>query len=376
MGAGVSASSARYTLPEYENLREIYRREMAAVFSQEFAKFKEDGMTTEDFEKQIQDTIARAEPKIISRLNNVQTGVGREPQFVDACKAVTESISSKNALTFLCCVDGSDAADLAFDNVLHMRRKIDCLILFHAFSDAKSRELPPAFRPNDIRNKYEAKLVATLTPSKYSLHWEERGDRSALKSLVDIINSYTDDSHPAFQPSAVRPDFVVMGYAGRKGPKTSPTTLGSTADLALRSLTLPCIIIKKPPNDENRKIIMAVSASTELGQTGLDVLLRLVRPRDQLRLIFVIRSEQNHADVTRVSHYYEEELRKVGPVDSMFVPLTVPVSGGHVKDVLVEYVNEEAPDFFAISPHAKPSLSSMTEYLIQNVKSSIILCKV
>lgn len=375
MGSGSSVSAARYVLPEDENLKEIYRREMATVFCQEFAKFKEDGMTTEEFEKQIQDMIVRAEPQIISKLSKAAQG-DREPQFVDACKAVTDHICSANGLSFLCCVDGSDAADLAFKNVLHMRRKIDSLILFHAYSETRAKQLPPAFRPNEIRNKYEAQLVATMTSSKYTIYWEERGERSALQALIDVLNSYTNDSHPALQPTAVRPDFVVMGYAGRKGPKTSPTTLGSTADLALRSLALPCIIVKKPPNDENRKFFMGVNTDTDLGQKGFDVLLRLLRPRDQLRLIFVVKSDHDHSEIARVTHYYEEVLRKEGPVDSCFVPLIVPATGGTVKDVLVEYINEENPDFFAISPHAKASLSSMTEFLIRHVKTSVILCKV
>lgn len=276
---GAAGSSARYSIPEDENLREIYRREMAVVFSDEFSRFKEDGMSQEDFEKKIQDMIVKAEPQIVSRIKAVNESADRQPEFVAACKAMSDNISSRNAITFLCCVDGSDAADLAFKNVMHMRRKIDSLVLFHAFSDSKSKELPPAFRPNTIQNKYESQLVATLTSSKYTLYWKERGERSALDTLVDTVNSYTDNSHPAFLPTATCPDFVVMGYAGRKGPKTSPTTLGSTADLALRSLVLPCIIIKTPPRDDNRKIIMAVNSNTDVGHKGLSVLLRLIHPR-------------------------------------------------------------------------------------------------
>ena len=46
-----------------------------------------------------------------------------------------------------------------------------------------------------------------------------------------------------------------------------------------------------------------------------------------------------------------------------------------LTELMTRYVNHENPDFFAIAPRTQHSLTSLTEYLINHVQSSIVLCK-
>jgi hypothetical protein len=126
----------------------------------------------------------------------------------------------------------------------------------------------------------------------------------------------------------------------------------------------------------------------------LDVLLRLVYPRDTLQLIHFAPVGVLDADLNLIREYYESELRRVGPVNSQFRVITLPANNNNVASVgtegggggnigngstlaetVAEYVNENDPDFFALSPRAKESLSGISEYLIQNVRCSVVLCK-
>mmetsp|Transcript_4051 Transcript_4051/g.6279 ORF Transcript_4051/g.6279 Transcript_4051/m.6279 type:complete len:393 (+) Transcript_4051:121-1299(+) len=391
MGSAAStsaASSKKYVISDSDEALALCRKQLSSVFAEEFASFKGDASDGE-FQEKINSILMENQSKILSTLvespdeqttnkpsEEHSNDTTNEADFTLTCKTVADRISSKGALTFLCCVDGSDAADLAFKTVLHMRRKRDILVMFHAYCEEKVKTTLPNFKPDAIRSRYESQLIAQIPSSQYAFQWETRGNRSVLGTLISLLKRYKLDSQKLFLPTASCPDFVVLGYAGRKGPKSGPTTLGSTADLALRSLTVPCIIAKKPAQDGPRKYIMAVNRSPE-SETGLDVLMRLIYPRDSLICVHVTRRHENDTDTTeeqRVKQYYETQLTRFAPLDSQFITLDVPL-GENSKDVLVEYVNNLDPDYFAIAPRAKPSLSSMTEFLIKNIRTSLILCK-
>ena len=78
-----------------------------------------------------------------------------------------------------------------------------------------------------------------------------------------------------------------------------------------------------------------------------------------------------------------QQLQLYGPKNSKFKSLKVHVSSdedklvtlGRVQRTLVRYVNKSNPDFFAIAPRAKMDYSSVTEYVIGHVTSSVIICR-
>lgn len=53
--------------------------------------------------------------------------------FEQSCNDVARKVSGKGATNILCCIDGSDSADVAFRSALNLRRKFDLIEVFHAY---------------------------------------------------------------------------------------------------------------------------------------------------------------------------------------------------------------------------------------------------
>ena len=214
--------------------------------------------------------------------------------------------------------------------------------MFHAFVNTDLKHIPPIFTPEFIRNKYESQLIAKVIESNYRFCWEERAkSESVLDALIAYLNRLPFNIHGNSELSL--PDFVVLGYVGRKGPKGAqlppPKTvsgenfslqtefpdasdkasdyvkpsaedkpmnaaLGSTCYKAIRGLPIPCIICKKPlkyiptpkshDGHHHRKYhrpvklsyVMAVNNS-ESSKKGLEILFSIVKSCDSVTLIHV-----------------------------------------------------------------------------------------
>lgn len=274
--------------------------------------------------------------------------------------------------------------------------KYDSICMFHAFCESHFDIMDPQYLPSEIRKHYENALLneASLSSTHFSFHFEERYTRSALRVLTDLIDHHSD-KYKAFvlPPAAKSPDFVVLGYAGhdqdenqeishsgKVNRKIYPMSLGSTADMALRSVHLPCIIAKKNcPKEGSRYFVLAVNFSDN-SKRGLDILLRLVSSRDTLELLFIQKPETNADKIGQLENYYQDQLNRYGPSDSRFIK--IPIDHHQtVPDTILEYVNEGhgsiSPDFLALSPRVIPDRihSTITETLINGANTSIILCK-
>lgn len=363
-------------------------------------------------ETQVLERVAKAEQEVenssLSSSSSISRGRGgggegksegdtnesiEEKRFSQICAKAVDSIITKGSHTFLCCVDGSQNADLAYRLCLSLMNKYDSICIFHAFCESHFSIIDPQYLPKEIRKKYESDLLndACLPATHYSFHFEERYTRSALRVLTDLIDHHTDkDKVFVLPPAAKSPDFVVLGYAGHdndenrvsdKGTrKIYPMSLGSTADMALRSVHLPCIIAKKNcPKEGPRVFVLAVNFS-DYSKRGLDILLRLVSSRDTLELLFIQKPETNTEKIGQLQHYYEDQLNRYGPSDSRFIK--IPIDHHQtVAETILQYVNEGhgsmSPDFLALSPRAIPDRihSTITETLINGSNTSIILCK-
>lgn len=137
-----------------------------------------------------------------------------------------------------------------------------------------------------------------------------------------------------------------------------------------RTLHIPGIIIKRPIPKTAKSYIYAVNNSPRSKQ-GLDLLLQLLGPRDSLRCVHFTNPDDVDEDI---EEYYKEELLENAPVDSEFVCIR-KTPGDPLTHVIVDYVNDESPDFFVIAPRAKKALSSITEYIVNHVTCNVILCK-
>jgi nucleotide-binding universal stress UspA family protein len=151
--------------------------------------------------------------------------------------------------------------------------------------------------------------------------------------------------------------------------------LGSNALQALSVLHYPIIVIKRPLRDGPLKYLYAVNGSMQ-SKNGLDILLKIIKPRDTLILLHVMDSETPDVDgyLPDMKAYYKRELEEYGPPDST-LRVFMKERGTAITSAIVNYAEEENPDFFVIAPRSKINVSSITEYIINHLSMSVVLCK-
>lgn len=182
-----------------------------------------------------------------------------EEEFKSACSNRVADLRKKGAHLFLVCVDGSDQGDVAFHATMNLRRKYDYLAMFHAFRGDSVDRTASHYRPASIKEQYECQLVTSVPSDQYSIHMFDRKGRDVVTTLKQALSQYSSLGDSL--PDDIAPDFVVMGHHGRKGAKSHHTALGSTSDLALRGVHIPCIVIKNRVPRGPKSYVMAVNGA-------------------------------------------------------------------------------------------------------------------
>jgi len=322
---------------------------------------------------------------------------------------IFESPNFKRPRTWMCGVDEGTEADESFKMMINFRKDNDHLIIFHAFSqsdEAQASRLGLQPRHELIRQKYLHELAHFEVPShQFLLLWEDRGDRTLRETLIDFLFEYEDyeiEDTQRTEPSVPmqerkKPDFLLFGYARHNfsADKSDAKKLGSVADLAMRSVRIPSIIVKKPITAMGpRFIIFAVNASA-LCKKGLEILLTMLRPDDKLTCLQIIKPKSTAIDGSghgntnnngtgrgsikidsedHAREFYERVLPTVGIKEYSYIAQTIS-ENVTVSQALIDYTNEVNPDFLALSPRASQELSSITEIIIKAVNTNIVLCK-
>lgn len=433
--------STQYTNnDDSNNLREI----ISSLFVENMAKYKPDHMTQQEFQQDIHDLLLQCEPKIIDTLKNYKS----MENSLENSNPISPKLPSLTPLTYLCCIDGSDTADLAYKTMIHLRRKFDQIILFHAYSLEKEKTRPPSYRSHYIRERYESQLISLMPSSRYHFLWIERINNmtafDVLSKCVEISQSPAQQESTDLEkehnqlifPTPQLPDFIFLGYTGRKGPKEQSSTMGNTVKSILNKIPISCIIVKSVPSNplshryvhlyfswplshsyspppsfpsssplssllppllpplpspppslpSSSRYIYAINHS-DACKSGYLQLLKLLNPRDILEIIYCLKEEdntQNHQNNKQnlinhneIQQYYEHQFHDNYVNSCKFITIYA-VGNMTIKERLVEYVenHEEIIDFFVLAPKITVNiLSSMSEYLIQEIKSSIVLVR-
>jgi hypothetical protein len=310
--------------------------------------------------------IGLMESKSESKEESAACPVARE------CKSTVDQHLIKRRNNLLCCVDGSTFGDYTLQTAFNLSKKHDHVTVFHAFkgSDEESKIFPISYRPAEMKMKYECEMIGHLPSDRYSFWWisrDETKDRKAVDELHEALRvRRRDDDYP---------DFILMGHVGRKGRKDTVTTLGSNSDVSLRTLHVPIIIVKQPCPATKKTFMLSINTS-HYSERGLDVILNLISPRDKLILFhfFVADSEDAIQSAHLLKKKYEEELEMYGPLDSS-VELVEKEQGKSLSHCIADYVNEVNPTFLGICPRGKASISSISEYVVNNVQCSVVFCK-
>lgn len=322
--------------------------------------------------------ICEEEVKSGKRAESVELSAETKEQvetFREICVNSIESIRLKNQYRWLVSIDGSESSHVAYETALALRKKIDHISLFHVYNNDQKHQ------SDMLQQKYDVSLTTSaVKPELYSFIWKEQTGGTVEKVLIDLLEELVAISEsPYGEPT---PDFFVCGTSHSVKSGFEKTTLGNVADLALRRVHLPIIITKgKIPPKGPKKYIMAVDDS-EQSKRGLDILLTLLTPKDILRIVHVcgagdstkFMDEGGENTIEKIKTYYEDEIDIIGPVDSKVVMLAVE-GGVSQVNTLIEYVNNEQPDFLALAPRAQVQNTSFTEQVMYRVYSGIILCK-
>lgn len=243
--ASISMISSSYT----ENTSQYHNSELrdliSSIFIKNMEKYRREDMTEQEFQQDIKDILRQCEPRVIEAIQNYKVS-----QNCDSISDVPVATPATRPNTFLCCVDGSDASDLAYKTMIHLRRKFDQIILFHAYSLEKEKTIPPGYRSHFIRERYESQLIPSLPSSRYHFLWIERINESAFEVLSKCVEASQNlNSSEVVFPTSQPPDFIFLGYTGRKGPKEQSSTMGNTVKSILNRIPISCIIVKAIPSN-------------------------------------------------------------------------------------------------------------------------------
>jgi nucleotide-binding universal stress UspA family protein len=296
-----------------------------------------------------------------------------------------------HALHFLTLLDGSIPSEFAYQVALSLSKKSDYHTLLHSYEPDLQSEISPQYSAEYIYEKYSQDLSLHLSSRRFKLCWESN---SPPLPLVQIVNSYLQMCHEIFSQF---PHFILLGHAGEHFippqkyqpqydchsslPPSVPLLMSSNCDLLVRTIQLPLIIAKNeiPLRREKKTWMMAVD-ETVYSYRGLDLLIHLINPKDTL-IIFHIFNEEKESDaqLTKIENYYEDRLSNCGPTFHQF--RFIAQERGHgLSDCIVSYVHQNQPDLFVIAPRVRDeneslALSSITEYVLNQVRCSIVLCK-
>ena len=80
-----------------------------------------------------------------------------------------------------------------------MKKKLDYICVFHAYSKEDSaEELPPEYQADAVRSRYENELITKLhlPTTKFAFYWEEKKKRNIRKVIMELLNNYKGVKNP------------------------------------------------------------------------------------------------------------------------------------------------------------------------------------
>ena len=390
MGAGAS------TIADY---KEAASKSDESSFPEAFAKLKEG---VEAFEGDAAAALAYAEEqckalslKVTLQSDNGQgklyvTGAGGEADApaadgeAEPSNEELEKISNEVALELLeaktqsivCLTDGSNNAHKAFEVAKALRKDDDVLSVVHIKSDKDYHDATTNFKSDQIQLRYETELTPLLPSSKWRYDMVTKKDNVSTKRAVGLWVSGLRDV-PIDDPKRLpMPNFLCIGFSGRKNMSDeAPSVLGQVADLSLRTVPCPCVVVKYPPSDGPKSFCLLV-ADLPRCWMAFELLLHLPAEGDSLKLIHI------HEDVAAklgeaegLKQKYEKYLSEHPTKFKVEFELKGMERGTPKTGVIHELLDNATYEYIALATHPKDHIGSVADYLIKNYKGNIICFK-
>eukprot|EP00742_Colponemidia_sp_Colp-10_P001018 GILJ01001100.1.p1 GENE.GILJ01001100.1~~GILJ01001100.1.p1 ORF type:complete len:276 (-),score=46.09 GILJ01001100.1:168-995(-) len=256
-------------------------------------------------------------------------------------------MSEHTLKTFLVAVDGSktsrEALDMCCEYLMHHN---DRVVVTHIFDRSKAY-LPAAMQPEAIREEVEVALIPRFPHAKWELNWVPKDpQKTTRQAIMEVVHEN-------------KIDVLIVGFHGRKGPKSESTVMGTSTEYAIRSSRCPLLVHKKHFDGVFVKWYICVDGSTASQQAFKVVcgLLNAVRG-DNIVLLHV----DGDQDVTTAL-----EKRYTNLLDELQVPgefrVLIPRAGVTVVDTLVSTINESDCDIVVFGADGVTAMNQGVHFL-------------
>lgn len=193
--------------------------------------------------------------------------------------SVCEALLTK-PLKFVCAVDGSDPSmvglHLLTEGIMQKNRETSCEVL-HVYDESKDY-LPPALRPDALKQAVEAKLTGALSEKRYKTKWVRKDGMTAARHL-----------HARCKDNQA--DFCILGWTGRHGNKKDKNLVASNVQEALQTVSCAVVVMRDEspqilPLKRPSKFVVSVSLNKASTKAFLDAL-RMSSPGDEIHVVYV-----------------------------------------------------------------------------------------
>lgn len=387
----------------------VVRNELKDFFLEEVIKWKKFEGSEDDLKTLVENHLQQKETIIRRRMSNVGSLLAKpnsNPSVLEEGSVIIDdqsnlvirklrSLKTKFSHTFLVAVDGSQAADVAFQSLVSMRKSGDSMVVYHSYSEETEGRRPPEARLEPIKVKYEAALVSHVPADNYYMCIDNLDDLSAVQKYMEASDAETDTFNVEVRQKALLkllyltehqtttmkhhsyfrdyiPDFLAFGFHGRKSELKgdSKQIMGSSADIVIRKMHQPCMLFKRLVNPDTRSYVMAVDSSMKC-RLALYILQSLMLPRDRLIIVHVETSAIPSED-TKL--FYEREVAKSCPPDSKYVSLPRE-EDKDITTALIEYTDNIDPDFLVLVPEDHKHFDKVTDTCLYTTKSNVLLLR-
>ena len=317
----------------------------------------------------------------------------------EKCNLDLSSVPPASApVSFLVGVDGSEGAHLAFNSTMELFNKEsgDHIEVLHIFDQNKAY-LPFDLQPEYIRQQYEIALLPIPDNQKSVTLFAKPEDTDyeshklvahGTKALV--CNYANEEDWPDGVTSHRKPDLLVVGFVGRKGPKSDPTILGSCVDYSIRSAACTSLIVKKQPvssADGVHRFVVGVDGSKSSHHAFSECLRVMDRVVDEVSVVHFYTSNQTAQETARSAdliQQYNAALSEVGCKNGK-AQLCEKQIGTSLGRALCDFAYENDCGILCVGAdgmkafiegNAENHLGSVSDYCVKNSKCCVMVSQI
>lgn len=235
-------------------------------------------------------------------------------------------------------------------------------------------ETAPIRHP-DVIPKVNSGPTASTTSSELT--------QTSHEAKTEEVPPLLNHSHPPLLSKSSRGFSSSMSFreddSERRDDKPVGYTLLGSSDISLDSIHLPCIVIKSfvQTTEKHPATYLLAVNETLRSRRGLDILKKLLNPRDVVKMLFVSSRDTSDESIAQVQSYYNHEIQYYLPPGSTLT--IIPMSGRMLPDVILQYGNEIQCDYIAVSPRPKyerrTNAMSVTEQILLKSNCNVVICK-